>query len=368
MKDFTANSLKQHYATSFHREFELHVQNHFNKLDKKECLQTEGLDVNLAIMSENAGKEAQTIFEIAGRSTLEGERKNHQFDDTLFVHLFAAPIFRMVAANWARLIVRRSFDLDLLEWRPKDLVHSKTIDEIKSRRISIARHQKDINESLEILRGLTLEEQGQKVSKKELNPPAAPVLNLQEADSKWNRGRANGLVTQPASEDSWERIYWDYYELRAQMNALGERADKIQDGLVGLISVSETEAAGKLNHIAMAFSAILLPFSVVGTVYGANLKNPAPSQHWYFFLVALLATLLAIILAFLAYEYCQFYQDQQYHWVGKLGKKFKDKRPKFLSSPSQIPPSHSGHPNIKSLLAHKKHARMENGEVTDSSV
>src|ERR1700722_12514270 len=120
----------------------------------------------------------------------------------------------MVATNWARLIVCRSFDLDLLEWGPKQIVKSKTIDEIKSRRISIAQHQKDIDASLEILRGLTLEEQGQKVSRKVLDPSSNPhnekashILALSEVRPEWNRGKSNDLVTKSAKNDSWERIY-----------------------------------------------------------------------------------------------------------------------------------------------------------------
>ena len=93
------------------------------------------------------------------KSASESAQKHMKIRDySTFVHLFAAPLFKIVAANWARLIVRRSFDLDLLEWRPKERVTSRTIDEIKSRRITITHHQRDIKSSMEVLRALMLEE------------------------------------------------------------------------------------------------------------------------------------------------------------------------------------------------------------------
>ena len=155
---------KQDYASAYDRSFRLQAMDYFDK--------------------HHPGR-AEDQEEV-----IENKKK---VDHETFVHIFGAPLFRMVSANWARLIVRRSFDLDLLEWRPKDVLKSKTIEEIKSRRVAITRHQRDISASLEVLRGLMLEEQEQKITREQLakdpDQKATLMLLLSETSSEWNRGR-----------------------------------------------------------------------------------------------------------------------------------------------------------------------------------
>jgi Mg2+ and Co2+ transporter CorA len=215
------------------------------------------------------------------------------------VHLFAAPLFKIIAANWARLIVRRSFDLDLLEWRPKERVTSRTIDEIKSRRIAITRHQRDIKSSMEVLRALMLEEREHEIQHGDASKiTVAQVRMTVDSMADWNRGRSNGLVSGEAKDDSWGSIFWDFVELKASIDALEKRASQIQDSLCGQIQVVGGEKASVLNWIAMGFTAILLPFSIIGTIYGASLKHgerEAPLKRPSVFVKAVFLTFLAII-------------------------------------------------------------------------
>jgi hypothetical protein len=169
------------------------------------------------------------------------DRKKRKGEEDMFIHLFAFPLFQMVSAYWARLVVRRSFDLDLLEWRSKDRMQSSTIEEIKSRHLAITRHQRDISASLEILRGLVVTERGETSTQRESHP-------------EYNVGRANGLVSDAADDDSWERLYSDFYELSASMNALQTRAIEIYDGIIGLINIRNIEKADQSNRSVMTFN------------------------------------------------------------------------------------------------------------------
>jgi Mg2+ and Co2+ transporter CorA len=275
--DWETEGLKQNYAVAFHRNFRLHLKRHYQEHEQmtKMCA------------SESALKNSKIR------------------DHGTFVNLFAAPLFKIVAANWARLIVRRSFDLDLLEWRPKQRVTSRTIDEIKSRRIAITRHQRSINSSMEVVRALMLEEREQDLKREQKTKHAdaskiafAQVRMTTDSMADWNRGRSNGLVSEEAKDDSWESIFWDFVELKASIDALEKRANQIQDGLCGQIQVVGGEKSGNLNLIAMAFTVILLPFSIIGTIYGANLKHggrDAPLKHQNVFVKAVCFTFIAVI-------------------------------------------------------------------------
>jgi hypothetical protein len=282
--DWESKDEKQSYALAFDRFFRLHTKNHFNQHFKDP-------------------KEPWTQ-----RVT----SKKHKGARAMFIHLFGAPLFKMVAANWARLIVRRSFDLDLLEWRGKERMSSSSIEEIKSRRIAIGRHQRDIAASLEVLRGLMLEERGE----------------ISETSPEWNKGRSNGFVTQAAYEDSWSRIYFDFFELRASMDALESRANKIQDGMVGLISVWNGEqtaqsnmSASILNNMAFVFSVILLPFSIVGQIFSADLILGDPTAKRSKFLKAMFATFASILGIFVLFIFLQLYSQPEHirpKWVSKV--------------------------------------------------
>lgn len=302
---------KEDFATTFHRELVLHVEKHFKQLQAYESSQAERL-----------AKLAGGSFIPRGGHPAAGQKETDaepQSADISFVHLFAAPLFQMIAANWARLIVRRSFDLDLLEWRPTKRLNATVINEIKSRRIAIARHQRDLNASLDIIHPLMLEEQGQKVTREELSQAShagdvqprqvtASVLQLAQNEPQWNRGRVNGLVAETPGDDTWERIYWDFYELKAQMDALSNRADKIHDGFIGLIQVKESEiaaeqslSAGRLNKIAFAISVVIIPFTVISTIYTADLmdKTEHLGRRIQVFIEALFGTLGGmLVLAF----------------------------------------------------------------------
>jgi Mg2+ and Co2+ transporter CorA len=280
-----SDRFKPDYADAFDRQFRQHVDENIRRH------QEDIVGVNIISTID------ETIVGVL--RTPRNANREKQFDEAKFVHLFMAPLFRMVASNWARLVVRRSFDLDLLEWRPKDRVTSDTINEAKSRRISIARHRRDINSSVEILKSLMLEEQNQKLSREELErhnaEKATQVLALSETESGWNRGRSNGLVSESAKPDSWERIYWDFFELKTQMDALEDRANKIQEGIVGLISVTHSENAGLLSAIAFFFSISILPFSVIGSIYGANINPGGPSKRLSVFVTAVVSTFFAAL-------------------------------------------------------------------------
>ncbi len=92
---------------------------------------------------------------------------------------------------------------------------SETIEEIKSRRIAIARHQRDLAASVEVLRGLTNEERdhAREYSKSRTDVLISPARKdsvaqaMLEIGPAYNRGRSNGLVTGTVDGDSWERIY-----------------------------------------------------------------------------------------------------------------------------------------------------------------
>jgi hypothetical protein len=239
--------------------------------------------------------------------------KHLKDDRSNFIHLFGAPLFKMVAANWARLIVRRSFDLDLLEWRPKQRMSSKTVEEIKSRRIAIIRHQRDISASVEILKSLMNEDRAKNVAERfqDLNTDQkALVITTQKASSEakidTNPVRSNGLVGDPVEEDSWESIFGDFHELKASMDALGQRADKIQDGIVGLIQIAETEQSDILNSIAITFSVLVVPFTIVGAIYSSGLTpdsndtNPrlVPPRYPRDFSIAIIISFFAVAFSF----------------------------------------------------------------------
>lgn len=358
-KQWERGRCKQSYALTFDHNFIMHLKHHYNlnlhlKDTEKEqaaarSLQDEQLHgMHTHTEHDRVGDTNIKSTEMDNRRIIRGEngsspqtteRRNsdkRHIDRTTFVHLFASPLFQMAAANWARLIVRRSFDLDLLEWRPKNRVTSRTIDEIKSRRVAITRHQRDVNSSLEVLRGLMLEELGQQLRPEDLKTSnrleIAQILNLAEGMATWNRGRCNGLVAAEANEDSWEKIFWDFFEIKASLAALEKRADKIQDGLVGLIQVTNIEGSDTLNKGAFLFSLILLPFSITGAIYSANLTtkqaqdlNGRPSHYWRAFVLATCVTFLGVLVAFILLWFGREYSDRIHKWLFRIHKIWKER-------------------------------------------
>jgi hypothetical protein len=182
------------------------------------------------------------------------DKTSHPHKGDSFTHVYAFPLYSMVSAYWARLVIRRSFDLDLLEWRSKNRLNSTMIEEIKSRRIAIARHQRNIGSSLSTLKGLVSLEKG-------LDPMKCEIPG-------WVGG-GSGLV-QNGDDDSWQRILGDFGELKSSMDALEIRANKIQEGTMGLLNVVQKEkaevssrASSRLNVGGAIFAIVLLPFSII---------------------------------------------------------------------------------------------------------
>jgi hypothetical protein len=197
---------KLDYASAFDREFRMHLEKHWKKV----------------VESKKPNGNVQPSYT--------------PFPPKL-VHLFGLPLFKLVAANWARLIVRRSFDLDLLEWRPSNRIHSDTVQEIKSRRVAISRHQKDIDASVEILKELAQEENSRVYKSKAgvepitMDAAVAALISAMEANLELVTRRSNSLLAETVSEDTWQKTLSDFLELKTSMDSLEKRADKIEQGL-----------------------------------------------------------------------------------------------------------------------------------------
>ncbi|KIW35071.1 uncharacterized protein PV07_01792 [Cladophialophora immunda] len=233
---------------------------------------------------------------VGGISTSEQPKRT---DVDKFIRIFASPVFRLVSANWARLVVRRSFDLDLLEWRSANCLRSTTVEEIKSRRVAITRHQRDIDASIDILHSLAW---GERHSNLEETHQTLPSINL---------GRPNGFVAKNEDQDSWWSIYWDFYELKQSMDALEKRATKIYDSLVGEIQVVNLEnsescsrRAQTLNRVAFLFTLCLLPFTAVPAVYQTTRGVDPPADggsfaRWICYTTLIVfAVMVTFVLAF----------------------------------------------------------------------
>ncbi|KAK1749746.1 hypothetical protein QBC47DRAFT_365808 [Echria macrotheca] len=265
---------KRDYASAFDREFQLHVQDLWEQLHPKK------------------------------KPTNKDQPVNDGDADFNFVHLFGVPLFRLIASNWARLVERRSSDLDLLEWRPTDMTGIDTVQCIKSRRIAIARHQKDINTCLAMLRNLRQEERVRRYRDElrryvhdgklpqdllqgapDLGDDKAHLVHgsdlhevkmetmrsrYQEDDTGYNKGLTNGLVGSEKDDSSWDAVYYDFFELKASIDALASRADKIQEGMLGLLSIRISESSSMLNSIGVFFSVIIIPWTVVGGLFSID--------------------------------------------------------------------------------------------------
>jgi hypothetical protein len=116
-------------------------------------------------------------------------RKKNSKEVDRFIQVFVTPVFHLVSANWTCLVVRRSFDLDLLEWRSSNCLRSTTVEEIKSRRVAITQHQRDINASIDVLHSLAWSEHSD--------------LDCHESLPSINLGRPNGFIAENEDRDSW---------------------------------------------------------------------------------------------------------------------------------------------------------------------
>jgi len=297
---------KTDYASAYDRELRVHLWEHLGQHGPWKPVNT------IAKMLEDARNNRNH----------KGIRRT---DDATFVHLFGSPLFKLVSANWARLIVRRSFDLDLLEWRPPEQMGSNTVEEVKSRRVAIGSHYRDIDASVEVLSGLTQEERPVSLLHKYGSSLPKDLLELIklalfETNSQWNRGRSNGFVSGLADNDSWEKVYYDFFELKASIEALSRRADKIQDGIIGLIQVWSGEQSAQLTLIALAFSFIIIPFSIAGTIFGVGLTRELstenggylPPKRWQNFAGAVGGTAAALVFPISSYWFWHKYVSSQF--------------------------------------------------------
>ncbi|OCK72983.1 hypothetical protein K432DRAFT_430807 [Lepidopterella palustris CBS 459.81] len=227
-----------------------------------------------------------------------------------FTHLFGASLFRLVAENWARTIERRNFDLSMLEFRPQLGTNETAIEEISSHRIAIARYMNDLRVSLntakllsidmEVLREKRLKnmkspaEQPAQDSRSLETPPSptTPTLKLAVHDIlaatkmlRLQRTRTDelplrygrvGVIDEHLSRYNWKSIRDDFDKLDLEMQALHDRADKIMDNILALISIRSAKESmnqawclGYLTIVAF----LLLPVSIVASIYGANLDE-----------------------------------------------------------------------------------------------
>lgn len=198
---------KWDYASAFHKEFMLHIEKHF------------------------------------------GRRPKNGGGVTDFVHFFGFPLFRIVAANWARLIHKRGLDLDMLEWRPHDHRDTKgsihTVEETKSRRGALVRHQKAITATLEMLRHLKQQEKAAhfqaevaRLGKPKLEDLEKIKVKYLDDDYQYNKGLSDGLSGEDADGDTWDALYYDFFELKSGVDALEKRADKLAESMVAMMNVT----------------------------------------------------------------------------------------------------------------------------------
>jgi len=282
VSEWEPNKRKSSYASSYDFIFKLQLKEQF---EQRQNPSNNAVPQDPSQSSENNDKRPN-------RTTKDYDR---------FIHLFASPIFRMVSANWARLVVRRSFDLDLLEWRARNCLDSQTIEEIKSRRVAITRHQRDIQASLDNLYVLASGEGGKKIDE----TMSIPGFNL---------GRPNGFFTTNDEKDSWWSIFWDFYELKQSMDTLEKRATKIHDSSIGMIGVVSGEHSNatskqgrKLNSVVTVFSVIALPFSVVPPIFGIVKDNGNLLPVKNFVLAVFMAAIAVFVLFIILFNFMGLY-------------------------------------------------------------
>jgi hypothetical protein len=321
---------KWDYAAAYDWEFRVHLEEHFNKRNKTDAEQSVQCGKNGLSGKKNAGDSGkEQSFDAAEK------RWNKEHDHATFVYLFGIPLFEIVAANWARLVDRERFDLDLLEWRPIERMQKKTVEEIKSRRIAITKHQRDIAASIEVLQSLTQEERYGNISHKHHNGdqtnPKSRIdglkLALMETSAVWNRGRSNGLVAEEVEDDSWERVFYDFVELQASMEFLEKRAKKIQDGIFGLLSVKIQDGVWSLLSVSLEeqqrvfrqqsdflnamlsfVSLAVVPFTVAGSIFSVDFTSGGPPKNPAHFAIAMVVTFFVIVAGYSFIYYAADYK------------------------------------------------------------
>jgi len=53
----------------------------------------------------------------------------------------------------------------------------------------------------------------------------------------YNKGRSNGLRGADGNYDTWETLYYDFFKLKASIDTLKRRSDKIQDYILGMLNL-----------------------------------------------------------------------------------------------------------------------------------
>jgi hypothetical protein len=80
--------------------------------------------------------------------------------------------------------------------------------------------------------------------------------------------RTHALTAEDISNDTRASIYWDFSELEISIDALASHADKIQEGLVGLIQVYGGEKSNTFTRLIQALTIVLVPFFHYGFYLG----------------------------------------------------------------------------------------------------
>jgi len=93
-------------------------------------------------------------------------------------------------------------------------------------------------------------------------------------DNQYNKGLSNGLVgTEKDDEFTRDRVYYDFFELKASMDALANRADKIQEAIIGLLSIKVSQSSSMLSWIGFVFSLVITPFTIVCGLFSIDLDE-----------------------------------------------------------------------------------------------
>jgi hypothetical protein len=194
------------------------------------------------------------------------------------------------------------------------------------------RHQRDINSCLEILRNLRQEEcvrrykedlrkhamgedpqgtsadpdlRGAAIQGSDLNAVRMEVIKPRylDDDNGYNKGLSNGLVGSEKDDDTWDRVYYDFFELKASMDALEKHADKIQEGMIGLLSIRISQSSKLLNGIGFMFSVLIIPWSFVSGVFSTEFDEGGFRKKRSVFISSLMiaVVVVAVVNAILYY-------------------------------------------------------------------
>src|SRR2546423_1273059 len=117
LRDWELHPRKQSFASAYDMVLKLQLHERFEEHKKAKA--------KLSNVSDKPAPGGRKDAEGANKAEIENSKEEeNKTDFDRFIRIFGAPVFRLVSDNWARLVVRRSFDLDLLEWRSKACLNS----------------------------------------------------------------------------------------------------------------------------------------------------------------------------------------------------------------------------------------------------